>query len=162
MCKSCLGLNLGVNINCPPAKYMFHYDSLIKRVFYLIYCCTLLPTAISRSRAKFQANENLQNLIHAFVTRKPRYISSRNLGKCLYNRACNEVWQLWAIEFGHKLYPDSKVHGANMGPIWVLSAPDGPQVVPINLAIRVCISRHTSTFTHIRIAAYLYIWRATN
>ena len=24
------------------------------------------------------------------------------------------------------LIPDSKVHGANMGPTWVLSAPDGP------------------------------------
>ena len=32
-------------------------------------------------------------------------------------------------------YPDSKVHGANMGP-WVLSAPDGSHVGPMNLAIR--------------------------
>ena len=32
--------------------------------------------------------------------------------------------------------PDSKVHGANMGPIWVLSAPVGPHVCPMNLAIR--------------------------
>ena len=32
-------------------------------------------------------------------------------------------------------YPDSKVHGANMGPTWVLSAPDGPHVGPMNLAI---------------------------
>ena len=32
--------------------------------------------------------------------------------------------------------PDSKVHGANMEPIWVLSAPDGPHVGPMNLAIR--------------------------
>ena len=32
--------------------------------------------------------------------------------------------------------PDSNVHGANMGPTWVLSAPDGPHVGPINLAIR--------------------------
>ena len=32
--------------------------------------------------------------------------------------------------------PDSKVHGANMGPTWVLSAPDGSHVGPINLAIR--------------------------
>ena len=32
--------------------------------------------------------------------------------------------------------PDSKVHGANMGPIWVLSAPDGPHFGPMNLAIR--------------------------
>ena len=32
--------------------------------------------------------------------------------------------------------PDSKVHGANMGPTWVLSAPDGPHVGPMNLVIR--------------------------
>ena len=31
--------------------------------------------------------------------------------------------------------PDSKVHGANMGPIWILSAPDGPHVGPMNLGI---------------------------
>ena len=33
--------------------------------------------------------------------------------------------------------PDSKVPGANMGPTWVLSAPDGPHDGPMNLAIRV-------------------------
>ena len=32
--------------------------------------------------------------------------------------------------------PDSKVHGANIGPIWVLSAPDRPHVGPMNLTIR--------------------------
>ena len=32
--------------------------------------------------------------------------------------------------------PDSKVHGANMGPTWVLSVPDGPHDSPMNLAIR--------------------------
>ena len=31
---------------------------------------------------------------------------------------------------------DSKVHGANMGPNWVLAAPDGTHVGPMNLAIR--------------------------
>ena len=31
--------------------------------------------------------------------------------------------------------PDNKVHGANMGPTWVLSAPDGPHIGPMNLAI---------------------------
>ena len=35
--------------------------------------------------------------------------------------------------------PDSKVHGANMGPTWVLSAPDGPHIGPMNLAIRECL-----------------------
>ena len=37
------------------------------------------------------------------------------------------------------LYPDSKVHGANMGPTWVLSAPDGPHVGPMKLAIGVVL-----------------------
>ena len=41
------------------------------------------------------------------------------------------------VHIGSQTHPDSKVHGANMGPTWVLSAPDGPHVDPINLAIRV-------------------------
>ena len=32
--------------------------------------------------------------------------------------------------------PDNKFHGANMGPTWVLPAPDGPHIGPMNLAIR--------------------------
>ena len=36
--------------------------------------------------------------------------------------------------------PDSKVHGAYMGPTWVLSALDGPHACPMNLAIRDAIS----------------------
>ena len=38
--------------------------------------------------------------------------------------------------------PDIKLHGANMGLTWVLSARDGPHVGPMNLAIRdVFVSR---------------------
>ena len=32
-------------------------------------------------------------------------------------------------------YPDNKVHEANMGPTWVLSAPGRPHAGPMNLAI---------------------------
>ena len=32
--------------------------------------------------------------------------------------------------------PDSKAHGANMGPTWVLSAPDGSHVGPMDLVIK--------------------------
>ena len=35
------------------------------------------------------------------------------------------------------VHPDNKVHGANMGPAWVLPAPDGPHACPMNFAIRV-------------------------
>ena len=38
-----------------------------------------------------------------------------------------EKWCCWI--------PDSKVHGANMGPTWVLPAPDGPHVGHKNHAI---------------------------
>ena len=37
----------------------------------------------------------------------------------------------------HIAFPDKKVHGANMGPTWVLLAPNGPPVGPTNLAISV-------------------------
>ena len=34
-----------------------------------------------------------------------------------------------------KMSPDSKVHEANMGPIWGRQDPGGPQVGPMNFAI---------------------------
>ena len=43
------------------------------------------------------------------------------------------------------IYPDSKVHRANMGPTWVLSAPDGPHVGPMNLTTRVSSIRKMSS-----------------
>ena len=36
-------------------------------------------------------------------------------------------------------YPDSKVHGANMGPIWGRHGPGEPHVGPMNFAIWVVI-----------------------
>ena len=37
------------------------------------------------------------------------------------------------------MYPDSKDHGANMGPAWILSALGGPHAGPMKLAIRLCM-----------------------
>ena len=34
----------------------------------------------------------------------------------------------------HRRIPDSKVHGANMGPIWGRQDPGGPHVGPMNFA----------------------------
>ena len=57
------------------------------------------------------------------------------------------TWRYFLLEFywclflgilltgQHWSIPDSKVHGTNMGPTWVLSAPVGPHVDPVNLAI---------------------------
>ena len=37
-------------------------------------------------------------------------------------------------------YPDGKIHGANLGPIWGRQDPAGPHVGPMNFAIWVGIS----------------------
>ena len=41
----------------------------------------------------------------------------------------------WTHSIKNDTIQDSKVHVAHMGPTWVLSAPGGPLVGPINLAI---------------------------
>ena len=51
------------------------------------------------------------------------------------------LWLHQHLAYLH-LTPDSKVHGANMGPTWVLSAPDGPHIGPMNFVIRDPIPFH--------------------
>ena len=43
--------------------------------------------------------------------------------------------QHWVIVTKVINYPDSKIHGANIGPIWGRQDPGGPHVGPINFAI---------------------------
>ena len=70
--------------------------------------------------------------------------------KCLWWLGC----LFWNIEIAtqtltacsDKDVPDNKVHGANMGPTWVLSAPDGPHVGPMNLVIWGKTTRSVSNF----------------
>ena len=50
----------------------------------------------------------------------------------------------WAIDI---TFPDSKVLGANIGPTWVLLAPNGPHVGPMNFAIWVVYEKHTTRVT---------------
>ena len=83
------------------------------------------------------------NIATKFISRKkattfgdvPDWLQLTELSSA--NNLLCQVW-LWQ-DSGY--YPGSKVHGANMGPIWVLSAPDGPHVGPMNLAIRVGVTR---------------------
>ena len=45
------------------------------------------------------------------------------------------------------MYPDNKVHGANMGPIWGRQDPDWPHVGPVNFAIWVVWTEPTCDAT---------------
>ena len=58
-----------------------------------------------------------------------RHDQSKNL-----DQAPIYFWNLEAQEWINDT-PDSKDHGANMGPTWVLSDPDGPHVGPMNLVV---------------------------
>ena len=47
---------------------------------------------------------------------------------------------MWKANTGEVIFlkvhiPDSKIHGANMGPIWSRRDPGGPHVGPMNFAI---------------------------
>ena len=65
----------------------------------------------------------------------------------LNKRLSKRSWRWWFETLSRPLWrhlndPDSKVHGANMGPTGALSVPDGPHVGPVNLAIRVVMRTH--------------------
>ena len=59
--------------------------------------------------------------------------------RVIFNSWGYTLWYvaLVAINGALDMYAESKVHWANMGPTRVLSAPDGPHIGPMNLAIRV-------------------------
>ena len=83
------------------------------------------------SAAKFTVIGRLLNT-EPCVTKTPymdyiyhRYLNTETSGGCF--TTLSEL---------SKRVPDSKVDGADMGPTWVLSAPDGPHGGPMNLAIR--------------------------
>ena len=56
---------------------------------------------------------------------------------------CCNLAQMALIKAFIQHFQDSKFHWANMGPTWILSAPDGPHVGPMNLAIRVGFRVHS-------------------
>ena len=64
-----------------------------------------------------------------------RLVDDQVIFRSAYNSHCIKVNSV----LGN--YPDSKDHGANMGSIWVLSAPGGPHIGPMDLAIWVSTLR---------------------
>ena len=77
----------------------------------------------------------MQLLIHALVRGYEARIST------VYTTLSYQVHTIGQSDYysTHKNHkqniPDSKVHGANMGPIWGQQDPGGPHVGPMNFAI---------------------------
>ena len=59
-----------------------------------------------------------------------------------------------------EVIPDSKVHEANMGPIWGRQDPGGPHVGPMNFAIRDIRTKQTfycfTTIIFLRLLCFCY------
>ena len=78
--------------------------------------------AASYLKLPVQLNKNFQVWINCYIINIHRHITKSLLESY--------------IDFNMDIpYPDSKIRGANMGPTWVLAAPGGPHVGPMNLAI---------------------------
>ena len=80
---------------------------------------------------------------HQAITRTNVDLSS--IGYVAFPREQSHSWKyswhqsvkrVWKLYLWITATPDSKAHGANMGPTWVLSSPGGPHVGPMNFAIR--------------------------
>ena len=82
------------------------------------------------------------------------------MAPCHYLSHCwltiNEI--LWHL---FKDNSNNKVHGANMGPTWVLSAPDGPHVGPTNLVIREFLLQY-SRYQSQSCVSNLHIWNQSH
>ena len=77
------------------------------------------------------------NRVAGDLRRRGTHVTPLYLDNTIAAPASNGCRETWTSLF---ISPDSKVHGANMGPTWVLSAPDGTHVGPMNLVIRELIS----------------------
>ena len=67
----------------------------------------------------------------------------------------NLLWVNW-------IFPNSKVHGANMGPIWGRQDPGGPHVGPMNLAFWVVTTHYRVWplyWNFMKHSVYLNFWR---
>ena len=120
-------------------------DTLIISVHLEVFSLTKIPCTIVQFRLWIIPDAQIPQCTSPISHNAPFYIEI-----CTFLLQIGALWDMglvpcgiceilinngmWSLIQG---YPDSKVHGANMGPTWVLSAPDGLHVGPINLAIRV-------------------------
>ena len=74
-----------------------------------------------------QVIPNLPHRIKSYITHLPSIWTSTHMAS---SGSWSAIW---------RIYPDSKVHGANMGPIWGRQDPGGPHVGPMNFVIWVAI-----------------------
>ena len=125
-------------------KSLFHvnssckFDDGEKLPRLLIPSCHLVRPQLSLSWSIFLSSKECWNSHPgSWLKRLPDWNASWSNPPCnALLISINFIQKSFLLIMAEKKSPDSKVHGANMGPTWVLSAPGGPHVGPMDLAIR--------------------------
>ena len=115
---------------------MFNTSLIIKKTIYLIICIIKLPLKwyielITETDGQVYLDDQsgCELNIGCFVVELTMVMEAFS--------SANSPWKKTVTNNVYGKVPDSKVHVANVGPTWVLSAPGGPHVDPMNFAIRV-------------------------
>ena len=101
-------------------------------------CIATYPDEAHGSAKKLSARVNSHEYNNTFVAKSQYAVLKSITGQSRQDtNRCGNI-------------PDSKVHGTNMGPTSVLSAPEGPHVSPMNLA-----TGYSSRSCPLRFACYM-------
>ena len=132
--------SLQAKINTSPLVWMYLYTFLSTQ--YLSWFCEI---AIIINYGNYWKLWTIIYFLLSMTFGFPDQNCYRPLTDCIYMKGCEWVvmflCHLWpyityiTYGFHRHIYPDSKVHGANVGPIWGRQDPDGPHVCAMNFAI---------------------------
>ena len=119
---------------CNISHYL-HFSFSFCRVFFCLATFLGVKAWINAINLRFASgifHGHSENLV---TNRK----QNTTLSKTHQSETCVHISRVYIAETQKYAsnYPYSEIHGANMGPTWVLSASDGSHVGPMNLAIRV-------------------------
>ena len=93
----------------------------------------VMVTILSRQRISFNIVSTLSATGRINQGRIDRHLASK--GHSVTRGDSFSCQMLMSLAKQNEIYPDSKVHGANIGPIWGRQDPGGPHVGPVNFAI---------------------------
>ena len=137
-------INFEDNSKCRDAFWEYIYIYIyIKIIMHGNSCLTGLSSSHVPAGQIFQIKFLIQS--HKFI----RKYFSPNSPKHIQQTPPYEI-EIWlSVVIGY----DSKVHGANMGPIWGRQDPGGPHVGPMNFAIREAMNPMSFLWSQFTIAA---------
>ena len=91
---------------------------------------------ISFARKYFRSWRIFWNFLQTMPVILSYSVQNYRIGHIKSMLCANVILRVFSWRRISDVVPESKVQGANMGPTWVLSSPDGPHVGPMNFAIR--------------------------